>query len=165
MTNAEKFKTAKERIETFNAVCNYNKCEICPIRSGKGEDPIQCFAHWLDLQFTDGIKIEKCPYCGSECYVMSHSEGHEVRCSQRHCYVGKTFESKIDAITAHNKLCKRHDKMLDDMLWVCHQRCPDNNGYEPKCEKCKCKLLCDKYHALQLEISEFREKVERGMVV
>lgn len=162
MTNAEKFKTLEERISAFDKFCKQPNCDGCPVAHACGKSRAYASLKWLDLQFTDGIKVEKCPYCGSDCYVESHSEGHEVRCTQRHCYVGKTFESKIDAITAHNRLCKRHDKMLDDMLWVCHHRCPGSDGYEPKCENCKCKLLCDKHHALQLEISEFRERVERG---
>ena len=35
-----------------------------------------------------------------------------------------------------------------------------SRGFEEKCLNCKCKALCDKYHLLQLEISEYREKVE-----
>ena len=54
------------------------------------------------------------------------------------------------------------DKMLADMLKVCDILCPGHGGYEPKCENCKCKLLCDKHHSLQLEISEYRETIESG---
>lgn len=102
MTNAEKFKTAKERCREFEKFCGNKRCESCVLKYGLG---YRCILAWLDME-ADMEKILPCPCCGGECVVSSHSEGYNVNCSSRYCYIGKTFESRDEAIAAHNRVAR-----------------------------------------------------------
>ena len=102
MTNAEKFKTAKERCRAFGKFCGEKRCESCVLNYGLW---YSCIFAWLDME-ADMEKILPCPCCGGECVVSSHSEGYNVNCSSRYCYIGKTFESRDEAIAAHNRVAR-----------------------------------------------------------
>lgn len=111
MKNFEKYKTTKQRLDAFGKFCNpvvWNCTKVCKLSEANklgGVDTMKCFSNWLDLE-AEEEKPMPCPFCGSECFVNTNSEGHEVRCEKRYCYIGKTFESKSDAIAAHNNVCK-----------------------------------------------------------
>lgn len=45
MTNAKKFKTAKERIDAFHKFCDRRGCDTCPL-SGDAD----CKFEWLELE-------------------------------------------------------------------------------------------------------------------
>ena len=104
MTNGEKYRTVKERYHAFRKTFG-TKCEDCQWVSLCSHDLSECIIRWLYME-AEEVKILPCPYCGGECEVVSHSEGHEVKCMSRYCYVGKTFESKYDAIAAHNRVAR-----------------------------------------------------------
>lgn len=47
MTNAEKYKTAKERCEAFSKFCGINSCTKCPLNNRKEDG---CCFLWLELE-------------------------------------------------------------------------------------------------------------------
>lgn len=108
-TNLERYKTAEGRAKAFEKFCNIHDkcgCTECPLSNIKPDcgDSRGQF-HWLDLE-AEEEKILPCPCCGGECVVISHSEGHCVRCQERYCYIGKNFESKDEAIANHNRIAR-----------------------------------------------------------
>lgn len=103
MTNAQKYKTAEERKAAHTEYCK-GKLDCLDDR-GNDTKCTDCAFNWLALEAEDE-KLEPCPFCGSETFVNTHSEGHEVRCETRHCYVGRTFECRTAAIAAHNRVAR-----------------------------------------------------------
>lgn len=174
MTNEEKFKTPEERSKAFSTFCNSDRvCEDCRLKNMSAS--ILCAYNWLALEAEEEEKPEPCFYCSNKTHIdHSKHDDYSVLCD--HCgYRSEVCKTKEDAISKHNRTCKAvatyvanggaNDKMLADMLNVCDILCPGHGGFEEKCLNCKCKALCDKYHSLQLEISEYREKVEREIEV
>lgn len=102
MLNSEKFKTPLDRANAFEHFCIEHICDKCQLK-------VECshargqFA-WLDLEAEE--ELLPCPCCGGACVVTSHSEGHNVRCRSRYCYIGKAFESRDDAIANHNRVSR-----------------------------------------------------------
>lgn len=45
MTNAEKYTTAKERIQAFTKFCDAHNCSTCPLDTAG-----DCKYHWLELE-------------------------------------------------------------------------------------------------------------------
>lgn len=107
MLNSEKFKTAEERGKAFDKWCHTRGgCDMCILHDAGIElQTCVCSFYWLDLE-TEAEKPLPCPCCGGECVVESHSEGHNVRCCSRYCYIGKTFESRDKAIATHNRVAR-----------------------------------------------------------
>lgn len=106
MKNSEKYRTADERALAFDNFCNgRTPCDKCKLNNSVAAKRLGCAYAWLDLEAEAEMPMD-CPFCGETCFINTHSEGHEVRCSNRHCYVGKTFESKKEAIAAHNRICR-----------------------------------------------------------
>lgn len=103
MKNSEKYKSAEERDRAFKTWCNegHNEKKFRCADAGC----VGCAFLWLDME-DDMEKILPCPFCGGECVVSSHSEGYNVNCSSRYCYIGKTFESRNEAIAAHNRVAR-----------------------------------------------------------
>lgn len=104
MTNAEKFKTVKERAEAFNNFCNNNECQKC--FDDCLSHAVPCLLKWLDL----GGEEEKplpCPFCGEMSTLDVYFEFGAYAVSCGHCYY-KTprYESKKKAITAHNRVAR-----------------------------------------------------------
>ena len=175
ITNASKFKTAEERIKAFarfkkiRCDSDCGDCKSKPVCE-HGVSDVTKFALWLDLPVEEE-KPMPCFFCSNSTHTdHSKHDDYSVLCD--HCgYRSEVCKTKEDAISKHNRTCKAvatyvanggaKDKMLADMLKVCDILCPGHGGFEEKCLNCKCKALCDKYHSLQLEISEYREKVER----
>lgn len=51
MTNAEKFKTAKERGTAFTSYCKrFWQCELCPVYRKSSDEVNYCILDWLDLE-------------------------------------------------------------------------------------------------------------------
>lgn len=170
ITNEMKYKTADDRVRAFIAYCkNKKECDHDSVR--RDCPKLKCMMEWLALEAEEEEKPEPCFYCSNKTHIdHSKHDDYSVLCD--HCgYRSEVCKTKKDAISKHNRTCKAvatyvanggaKDKMLADMLNVCDILCPGHGGFEEKCLNCKCKALCDKYHSLQLEISEYREKVER----
>lgn len=104
MTNAEKYKTAKERLKALDKWCDsgvrqgsYGKC----LASGC----IACALKWLELE-AEEEKPLPCPFCGGEVDVISTSEINIVSCAKGCGYYSKSSESKESAIAAHNRIAR-----------------------------------------------------------
>lgn len=50
MTNARKFKTAKERIDAFHKYCDRRKCDNCPLDGCPLGGDADCKFEWLELE-------------------------------------------------------------------------------------------------------------------
>lgn len=176
MTNEQKFKTSEERSAAFDAWCRKEeKCKKCGFETSRA--CAYCFNRWLSRE-ADHDEVKSCPFCWSKCTVENVCTNEDqtskyVCCTNDKCmYQSAIGKDAADAIEKHNRIRKAleayavnggaKDKMLADMLKVCDILCPGHGGFEEQCLNCKCKALCDKYHSLQFEISEYREKVERG---
>lgn len=65
MTNAEKFKTAKERGAAFENFCKkFWRCDLCPIYRKSSNEENYCRFDWLDLE------AEEEPLSASEVAVI-----------------------------------------------------------------------------------------------
>lgn len=104
MKNGEKYKSAEERLKALNKWCD-SGLGLSSSKRCLANGCIECALKWLERE-AEEEQILPCPCCGGECVVSSHSEGHEVKCRSRYCYVGKTFESKDEAIAAHNRVAR-----------------------------------------------------------
>jgi hypothetical protein len=106
MTNGEKFKTAKERLENFEEFCDNHRCNDC--RFGESASEAGCVLGWLDLgDMEDALK--PCPFCGSGARLISGLEDHFVICCNDDCtaaLVARSFSSPEEAIAAWNKRAK-----------------------------------------------------------
>lgn len=102
-TNAEIYKTAKEREIAFRHFCRSSRdCDGCSIRYSTGK----CEFLWLELE-AKYSRLSQCPFCGTEdirVYSESNSDGKLfwARC----CGCGAMSEkvkTKLDAIKGWNK--------------------------------------------------------------
>lgn len=83
MTNAEKFKSAKERTEAFDVFCDNDGCVKCPCYNDRS-DRILCTFSWLDLKYKE--KLKSCPFCGGTPVMADNTEtmkslSYFVRCT------------------------------------------------------------------------------------
>jgi Lar family restriction alleviation protein len=70
MTNAERFKTAKEREEGFYDFCDGKNCKECALKDVRNNGTaISCPFYWLELQHKKELK--SCPFCGGKAKVGS----------------------------------------------------------------------------------------------
>lgn len=102
MTNDQKFKTAEERVKAFGEYC-YNKkgCEY----KLHGCDEARCFAHWLALEAEE--KPETCPFCGEVTAVYYYKgKDYQIICERECGYQSMMFETKAEAIAAHNRVAR-----------------------------------------------------------
>lgn len=107
MTNGEKYKTAKERIEAHKKWCKIHRSR------NKGrcgyESCMACEFHWLDLEDDEVIPME-CPFCGESTSVYTfisvcRKTMHNVLCDLC-AYQSSAHANRDDAIAAHNRVCK-----------------------------------------------------------
>lgn len=95
MTNAEKFKTAKERRKEYEKYCKHKVSQNLPMFD---------ILDWLESEYEEELK--PCPFCGDEARVIEcfheGSEYYWIECKE--CY-GRTTGSlsKDDAIAAWNR--------------------------------------------------------------
>jgi Lar family restriction alleviation protein len=84
MTNAEKFKTAKERSIEFNRFCTPMDCAKCVLKTCHGIG--ECRYAWLDLEYKDKEELKPCPFCGGTPVMADNVEkmrslSYFVRCA------------------------------------------------------------------------------------
>ena len=112
MTNGEKFKTAKERMEAFKYFCEQHKlmgCRDCPCWQVGKNWGLKCTFLWLDLE-AEEEKPDNCPFCGTPTKAeFRHWEGENkfsVMCD--FCgYTSGYSTEKQEAIARHNELCRK----------------------------------------------------------
>lgn len=113
MTNAEKFKTAKERSQAFGSFCNSHRkglsclpaCANCEFKDAD----IRCTFLWLECE-TPTEKPLSCPFCEAKGNVIhgGNSRGHLVyfvTCDNCECRT-MHYETKSEAIAAWNRRAK-----------------------------------------------------------
>ena len=107
MTNAEKYKTAEERMKAYAALCeNHRDCENCPAHTGSAYP--QCAFHWLELD-AEEEKPLPCPFCGEN--KIDIFETDFGLSDEPYVYVVKCFSckaivsagTKAEAIAAWNR--------------------------------------------------------------
>ena len=102
MTNAEKYKTAEERVEAFRKFCDATKLKK------QCEDALSCtecqFA-WLDMEAEEERPLP-CPFCGGGADVISTSDINLVSCAEGCGYYSQRCESAESAIAAHNRVAR-----------------------------------------------------------
>ena len=102
-TNAELYKTVKEREIAFKHFCRSSPgCDGCPLRRTPGS----CEFLWLELEVKYS-RLSQCPFCGTEdirVYSECNSDGKLfwARCSGCGAMSVKV-KTKLDAIKAWNK--------------------------------------------------------------
>lgn len=107
MTNAEKYKTADERARMFERWCDSNHIHGGMGSCSRDSACHECHFVWLNLKAEEEMLLP-CPYCGGVCEVIHQSEGYYsggyyVMCRSQNCYASKTFESRDEAVSAHNR--------------------------------------------------------------
>ena len=112
MTNAEKYKTAKERSQAFNRFCNSHRkglswipnCANCEFKDADDK----CTFLWLAQE----APVEKplpCPFCGCEPSIIKNNGYYNVECQNHDCRMNVytvTCESKNKAIAIWNRRSK-----------------------------------------------------------
>ena len=112
MTNAEKFKTAKERSQAFKRFCNSHRkglswianCANCEFKDADEK----CIFLWL-AQEAPAEKPLPCPFCGNEPNVYTVNGKYYIRCSNYNCKVGVctiAHESEYGVIETWNRRAK-----------------------------------------------------------
>lgn len=107
MTNAEKFRTVKERYHAFRKTFG-TKCEDCKCMPQCSCDLSECIIRWLDME-AEEEKIENCPYCGGSCLVSNGAVGkYRVFCEKNlSCmYSSGAYTTEHEAIAAHNRMAR-----------------------------------------------------------
>lgn len=103
MTNAEKYKTAEERIEAFSKF--RTRCEFCKFKKECSWEETECAIRWLDLE-AEADKPLPCPFCGEECTATVMQNEWRVSCIVSGCYRSSFFGTESEAIAAHNRVAK-----------------------------------------------------------
>ena len=107
MTNAEKYKTAKERSQAFDSFCNSHRkglsclprCANCEFR----DSDIKCTFLWLE-QEAPTEKPLPCPFCGGTAILYAEGIPY-VRCVN--CGTQTTaYQTPAEAIAAWNRRAK-----------------------------------------------------------
>ena len=102
MTNAEKYKTAEERIKAYASFCdNRRNCECCPAHT-ENAYPL-CIFRWLELD-ADKEKLLPCPFCEGKAYVYTYLlyNVQAIRCAKCGASSGN-YDTETEAIEAWNK--------------------------------------------------------------
>lgn len=104
MTNAEKYKTAEERVEAFGKFCAATKLKK------QCEDALSCtecqFA-WLDME-AEEEKPLPCPSCGNKSVFIVHDKSSPMPWSVK-CSCGYSSERTPDkelTIATHNRVAR-----------------------------------------------------------
>ena len=100
MTNAEKYKTANERLTAHYKMCENNKCNCSGVAL--------CVLRWLE-QEAEEEKPLPCPFCGSEACIISGTKDHYIVCRNDDCaaaLIARSFSSAEEAIAAWNRRAK-----------------------------------------------------------
>lgn len=105
MTNAEKYKTAEERMKAYASFCkNHRNCENYPAHT-ESVYPL-CAFRWLEL---DAEKEEPlpCPCCGGKAYVYTYPlyNVQTVKCGKCGASSGN-YDTETEAIAAWNRRVK-----------------------------------------------------------
>ena len=107
MTNAERFKTPKERTIAFRKFCTNKICKGCDancIFSDKIHDSFgfKCEFAWLDLEYKEELK--PCPFCGCEkiSTLVLHGDERKLRCTKCGAQTS-VFIDKKDMIDSWNR--------------------------------------------------------------
>ena len=106
MTNAEKYKTAKERSDMMRVFCDKHVCCKCPVRR---MDAFDCSFAWLERE-AEEEKPLPCPFCGREIHGNSgHLRADQVHywfeCVSAECmYRSAHFLTEAEALAAHNRV-------------------------------------------------------------
>lgn len=109
MTNAEKYKTAKERSQAFDSFCNSHRkglsclpgCANCEFKDAD----IKCTFLWLECE-APTEKPLPCPFCGCEPSIHQSGIKYNIECKNEDCGVQVYtfyFRSKAEAIAAWNR--------------------------------------------------------------
>ena len=97
MTNAEKYKTAEERSNAFDAFCTKTECADCICQAS----PAACRYTWLDLTAKE-TEPRPCPFCGAGVEARLGTYGWVVECEV--CGAKSSpSELKAGAIAAWNR--------------------------------------------------------------
>lgn len=113
ITNAEKFKTAKERTIAFNKYCKCNCADCKTFEAKNHQHTLNCAFVWLEMEAAKEKPLP-CPFCGSAAVVRHniHDDGqpHEyyVECGDPNCKISPrtysyVYKSKDEAIAVWNK--------------------------------------------------------------
>ena len=104
MTNEQKYKTPKERVEAFCKWCFNRTCESCKLKSHNFDGGVGCKFYWLALEAEED-KPEPCPFCHSETEIVSSNNIYQVSCV--HClYLSEGCTNEESAISAHNSVAR-----------------------------------------------------------
>lgn len=102
MTNEERFKTMRERLDNFRNWCEKRECDKCEFGADR-EGTEGCVFSWLAREYKEELK--PCPFCGCEqmnTYKSNNTDIWYVSCDR--CGVRTEGDtSKEYAIAAWNR--------------------------------------------------------------
>lgn len=107
MTNAEKYKTAKERAEAFGNYCDSQQhgCNECALTKYGGD---MCRYAWLELEVPHE-KAFACPFCGCEPLIDEIDGMYRIGCNNMNCGMAAYTayrKPKDEAIAIWNRRAK-----------------------------------------------------------
>lgn len=109
MTNQERYKTPRERMEAFDAFCDqYKTCKDCQLftiirRGGRSG----CVLNWL-AQESEEEKPLPCPFCGGGAIAVfdpTSMEQQHIRCIKCNA-TSRICDTRAEAVAAWNRRVK-----------------------------------------------------------
>jgi Lar family restriction alleviation protein len=110
MTNAEKFRTPKERNREFKKFCKDKPCGVCPCKGIMDDGSMtRCVLDWLELEYKE-VELKPCPFCGKMPTLKTEFNAREQpRYYYVACSCGATFtnaDCESDAAERWNRRVK-----------------------------------------------------------
>lgn len=102
MTNGEKYKSIKERLEKFRKWCYGRSCDNC--KFGLDDEGTEgCVFVWLEMECNE--ELEPCPFCGSDEVNITEDctgDGYYVHCERCDAKSSMCYR-KENAVNAWNR--------------------------------------------------------------